>query len=1427
MKKKLHKSRRSRGDYGRLFRGFLQAESLEPRQLLAADTNVYSWSMDVNRDRMVTPTDALYVINELNDVARGKTSPSEGEDLEAVYKTDVDGDGRTSPKDAAMLINFLNGEGEDAKVKFRISADSLTGSQITTPISVGTNFNVTVLIQDIRSTSTETAGGVFAGYLDVLYSSNLLNFNFREIQTVSLTGTSGGTFTLSLGSETTAAIPNNASADAMKAALEALPSINPGDIEVTKTTPTSRTWFIKFGNNFSNTNVPNLTGTSSLTGSNPVINISDNQSASAGQRFLDSLTFTEPYGGGLSGANGTGIVDEAGAFAGLDELGNNEFELFHFSVQASAAGIATLTADPADDQDANAVLVYDRPGVDPKVPISLIMYGQTSVTITQLVTAVNDNASVDEDTSNNLIDVLFNDSITTTGVKQIVSVGTAASGTAKLDDRGTVSKTDDVVRYTPNKDFFGTDTFTYVLGDGLGNTAVGTVTVSVANKNDAPTISAIPNQAIDEDGTTGPLNFTVGDVDNDPLTVTAVSSNGTLIPNSKVVLGGSGSTRTVTVTPVADSSGASTISISVSDGTVSATTTFTVTVASINDAPVNSVPGTQTTTEDNSDEPLVFSTTNNNRITVSDVDAAAGSLRSILTVPTGTLTLPNAAAATVGGSGTGSVTVTGTINAINSALNGMEYRAPQVFTGNVTLSVDTNDQGNTGGGGAKSDNDNVTIDVQPKVRPRARGDVVDVAEDSTNNRIVVLNNDIPNVGAQATLKSFTNASHGTVTLVTNGTETTTDDEFSYTPDADFFGSDTFTYTINDTLEGTETGGKDSTGTVVVNVIGVNDAPSGKDDLATTAEDTPLTIAGSTLTSNDSPGTGESAQTLTVTAAAMVSGANTGTVSVSAGNLVFTPGKDFNGTAIVRYTATDNGTTNGVADPLSMTASVTITVTEVNDPPVPGNDSRTTAEDNSITISDLLANDSVGGGADESTQTLAITDATVVTAGAGSLIRNGNSITFTPAKDFNTVGGSPVVITYTLSNEGTTNGVSDTKTATGTLQVTVTEVNDAPIANPDTPAGRFVKNQKATILGSVLTSNDQPGPANESSQTLTVQSADSKSARGGTVEVINGNVVYTPADGVTGDDSFTITITDNGTTNGNADPLTATSKVSFTVQDFVPSKVSGRVFLDFDNDNQFDEGSDLALAGVEIVLTGTDASDIAVNQTVVTNSKGIYEFDNLAPSKAGIPYVIVETNPENTEDGGESADTNFVTISNDRMTFSIPADGGLTLTNVNFAELNVQSSFATLTRFYLASGNDNSESSQGILFGFTDSLETAWHSFERGWGDFDHASLELSSDLSSAILTVRHVNGKMFHATIGAPRLWVVKNSSGQVCALIRGDSNDVGLTEIVRNDGARDRQGEGEGSDAAERMIEMLAAARNARTAHAAVDAALAGDWNA
>ncbi len=136
-----------------------------------------------------------------------------------------------------------------------------------------------------------------------------------------------------------------------------------------------------------------------------------------------------------------------------------------------------------------------------------------------------------------------------------------------------------------------------------------------------------------------------------------------------------------------------------------------------NTAPVNTVPGAQTTNENTA---LVFSSGNGNAISISDADAGTAQVRVTLAATNGTLTLAGTiglAFSTGDGTADATMTFTGTISNINAALNGLSYTPTLGFDGPATLQIVTNDLGNTGSGGPLSDNDTVNITVAPPVKP--------------------------------------------------------------------------------------------------------------------------------------------------------------------------------------------------------------------------------------------------------------------------------------------------------------------------------------------------------------------------------------------------------------------------------------------------------------------------------------------------------------------------------------------------------------------------------------------------------------------------------------------------------------------------------------------------------------------------------------
>ncbi|MFM5640154.1 retention module-containing protein [Aeromonas veronii] len=135
--------------------------------------------------------------------------------------------------------------------------------------------------------------------------------------------------------------------------------------------------------------------------------------------------------------------------------------------------------------------------------------------------------------------------------------------------------------------------------------------------------------------------------------------------------------------------------------------TIHVDVSPVNDAPINVLPTTPQVAQE--DQPFVI-----HGLQVKDVDAGNSPIKITLSVEHGTLTLPAGSGVTVVGNGTGSLVLTGTQADLNALLSGgVTYQGNSDFYGNDALTMVTNDQGNTGSGGALSDTDVLPIEVQP------------------------------------------------------------------------------------------------------------------------------------------------------------------------------------------------------------------------------------------------------------------------------------------------------------------------------------------------------------------------------------------------------------------------------------------------------------------------------------------------------------------------------------------------------------------------------------------------------------------------------------------------------------------------------------------------------------------------------------------
>ncbi|WP_193747495.1 putative Ig domain-containing protein, partial [Cellvibrio sp. OA-2007] len=296
---------------------------------------------------------------------------------------------------------------------------------------------------------------------------------------------------------------------------------------------------------------------------------------------------------------------------------------------------------------------------------------------------------------------------------------------------------------TPLNAHVGTISIDVIASDGNGGTVTDTFNLTVINTNDAPTVTVTPTDYYVNEQTWMNLHgtgITVADDDGDSLTVTlaaqwsnsnlaaTVGTTGVVIVsgvNTKTLVlsgtaaqlndlfaGNNGGTLTYRLsgnTPVATD----VVTMTASDGSLSGNDSFTVNITAVNDAPVNTVPGAQVTSEDTD---LIFSAGNGNQIQITDVDAGGSSVQVSISVAHGILSLSSVAGLTFStgiGLADRSMVFTGTVANINNALSTLYYTPDNGYSGAETLSITTNDLGNTGTGGALSDTDTVNITVNP------------------------------------------------------------------------------------------------------------------------------------------------------------------------------------------------------------------------------------------------------------------------------------------------------------------------------------------------------------------------------------------------------------------------------------------------------------------------------------------------------------------------------------------------------------------------------------------------------------------------------------------------------------------------------------------------------------------------------------------
>src|SRR5262249_37169043 len=354
-----------------------------------------------------------------------------------------------------------------------------------------------------------------------------------------------------------------------------------------------------------------------------------------------------------------------------------------------------------------------------------------------------------------------------------------------------------------------------------------------------------------------------------------VSGNGT---GTVVVTGSLTNINTalngLTFQPNANYNGSANLTVTTNDqgntgsgGALSDTDTVAITVNPVNDAPVNSVPAAQTMNEDGT---LTFSSAGGNAISISDVDAGSANVQVTVGESDGEVKLAGTTGRTVSGNGTGTVVVTGAITKINTALNGLDFHPNANYNGSANLTVTTNDQGNTGSGGALSDTDTVAItvnavnDAPVNSVPAAQTmneDGTLTFSSATGNAISISDVDAGSSNVQVTLAAtngvlniagttgLTVSGNGTGTVVVTASITITNtalNGLAFHPNANYNGSANLTVTTNDHRHTRPGFPPRRSSALAITVNAVNDAPVNAVPAAQTMnEDGTLTFSSAT------------------------------------------------------------------------------------------------------------------------------------------------------------------------------------------------------------------------------------------------------------------------------------------------------------------------------------------------------------------------------------------------------------------------------------------------------------------------------------------------------------------------------------------------------------------------------------------------------
>jgi len=648
-----------------------------------------------------------------------------------------------------------------------------------------------------------------------------------------------------------------------------------------------------------------------------------------------------------------------------------------------------------------------------------------------------------------------------------------------------------------------------------------------------------------------------------------------------------------------------------------------------------------------------------------------------------------------------------------------------------------------------TDTAGLTIVIDP-VKDLAAGDDNATTREDTPVSGSVAGNDSTTSGGSLTFAKASDPEHGSVVVNADGT-------YTYTPDANYHGSDSFTYTVTD-----PDSGESSTQTVTITVNPVNDAPEANGTIADQANADADGVSGLDTSSFFSDADGD---TLHYSASNLPDGLmidpNTGIIS---GTIDHSASQDgANGVYSVTVTASDG------TDSVDQTFTWTVT----NPAPTAADDSATTAEDTAVG-GNVLANDGDPDG-DSLTVTGFTIDGdatphhpgdTVTIAGVGEFaLDSDGGYTFTPDADWN---GTVPTITYTISDS---EGGGDT----ADLVITVTPVNDPPVAegtiadqaNADTDG---ITPLETSSFFSDVDDNTRHYSASGLPRGLSIDpdtgiisgTIDHSASQDGANGVYSVVVTATDGDGASVDQTFTWTVT-------NPAPVAADDAAT-TAED---TAVGGNVLTnDGDPDGDTLGVTGFTVAGDAMLHAAGDSVVIAGIGTFTLDGDGGYTFTPAADWNGTVPTITYTIS-----DGEGGTDTADLVITVTPVNDTPDANG--TISDQVNADADGVASLDTSSFFSDADGDTLHYSASGLPQGLTIDPDTGIIS-----GTIDHsASQDGTNGVYSVTVTATDGDG----ASVDQTFTWTVTNPAPTAADDTATTAEDKAVGgNVLANDGDPD-----------------------------------------